>query len=47
MLRRKIDKEFAKKGYDLFYYDKKSKHELDFLLEGNIVYLPLYMTMFM
>lgn len=86
--------EFAKKGYDLFYYDKKSKHELDFLLaesdgvhivevksgnnykshasldyaldnesnyisratvlckdnlhvEGNIVYLPLYMTMFM
>ena len=24
--------EFAKKGYDLFYYDKKSKHELDFLL---------------
>ncbi len=24
--------EFAKKGYRLFYYDKKSKHELDFLL---------------
>jgi uncharacterized protein len=24
--------EFAKKGYDLYYYDKKSKHELDFLL---------------
>jgi len=24
--------EFAKKGYNLYYYDKKSKHELDFLL---------------
>jgi len=24
--------EFAKNGYPLFYYDKKSKHELDFLL---------------
>lgn len=27
--------EFAKKGYALFYYDKKSKHELDFLLSDN------------
>jgi len=27
--------EFAKKGYDLFYYDKKSKHELDFLLADS------------
>ena len=27
--------EFAKKGYDLFYYDRKSKHELDFLLPGD------------
>ncbi len=27
--------EFAKKGYPLFYYDKKSKHELDFLLQDK------------
>lgn len=27
--------EFAKKGHSLFYYDKKSKHELDFLLSDN------------
>lgn len=27
--------ELAKKGYSLFYYDKKSKHELDFLLPEN------------
>jgi len=27
-----VASEFAKKGYPLFYYDKKSKHELDFLL---------------
>lgn len=27
--------EFAKKGYALFYYDKKSKHELDFLLSDR------------
>ena len=27
--------EFAKKGYGLFYYDKKSKHELDFLLSDK------------
>lgn len=27
--------EFAKKGYPLFYYDKKSKYELDFLLQDK------------